>query len=64
MTSKIRPLKIRQAIERARTRYADHASNDVEIDDTAPVTPNDHGVWVQAWVHVSDADIENSEVTK
>lgn len=62
MNDKIRPLKLRQAIERARTRYADPSSDDIEIDDSAPVAPSDHGMWVQAWVHVRTEDLENSTV--
>jgi hypothetical protein len=55
-----RPLSIRQAVERARTRYADPSSDDIEVDDMAPVSPSDHGVWVQAWVHVRTEELAES----
>lgn len=38
-----------------------HVTDDVEIDDMAGISPNDHGCWVQAWVHVQAEACECQE---
>lgn len=40
------------AVEAARRMYT---TDDLEIDDVPGVSPGEDGVWVSAWVWVSDA---------
>lgn len=43
------PADIRRAI-------AAYGSDDIEIDDDALTSVSDHGLWVQAWVHLRHDD--------
>ena len=44
-------------IDRARDLYAMSSDDDIEIDDNAKVSHGDDGVWVQAWVFVRTAEV-------
>lgn len=42
-----------------------YANDDVSIDDDAPVSRTDTGLWVQAWVYIDQAgDIERAQRLK
>lgn len=43
------PADIRRAID-------EYGSDDIEFDDDALSSESDHGVWVQAWVHLRTDD--------
>lgn len=46
----------KEQIELARLLYQD---DDIEIDDPTVVSRNEEGVWVQAWVWVSNSALED-----
>ena len=51
--------RIAKAITQARAQYA---NDDCEIDDTPAVSIADgEGIWVAAWVWVSDPEIDGGE---
>lgn len=41
-----------EIIARARQRYCERSSDDIEIDDDPKLSRGDDGCWVQAWVWV------------
>lgn len=42
-----------ELLQLAREQYAEGSSDDIEIDDSAPISePADGGTWVAAWVYV------------
>lgn len=43
-------------LKRARQKYSEVSSDDIEIDDTPAVCKVDEGTWVNAWVWVPDAE--------
>lgn len=45
-------------VSKAREKYADPSSDDIEIDDDPFISTADGGIWVNAWVWVSDEEIE------
>lgn len=45
------------AVRRAREQYG---TDDVEIDQGAPLSIADNGVWVQAWVWVPNEELEDT----
>lgn len=51
--------KIRQFRQAANDTYA---SDDIEFDDLAPVSMSEHGAFVQAWVWVSEGEIEDQTI--
>lgn len=55
ITEKLEPVPNAEDYRDAAER--EHASDELEIDQGAPVSPGgDPGAWVQAWVWVSDED--------
>ena len=45
-------------IDRARAIYADTSDDNIEIDDLPAILPVSDGVWVAAWVWVSNSEVE------
>jgi len=46
-------------IEVARDLYCENTNCDIDIDDSAPLSIVDEGVWVGAWVWVNNEELEN-----
>jgi hypothetical protein len=58
--SNIQADKIRSAIDIARKQYAIPSNDDIEIDDNPKTCASDHGIWVAAWVHVHQYEIDEA----
>ncbi len=43
-------------IERARADYSEGSDDDIEVDDDAPLSRTDDGVWVGGWLWVPNVD--------
>jgi len=41
-------------------RIYDSDANDVQIDDSAFVYENDEGIWIQAWLFVSNESMDSN----
>lgn len=49
------------AIPAAKAKYAMHGADDnLEVDDDARTSVADNGVWVQAWVWISNDELEEA----
>ena len=46
-----------KAIQFARDHYAVGSNDDIEIDDKPNLSPADGGIWVSAWVWVTDGEV-------
>jgi hypothetical protein len=61
-----RPARVRapvlDAAEQKRQQYITAArdlyqNDDIEVDDDAKLSENEHGAWVQAWVYVNEEEL-------